>query len=373
MRILASGDHHFDEHSRFEECINIHAWMVGQAHELQVDLFLSGGDIFERGSSPVERAAVADWLADMAAICPVIIAKGNHEKPLDAAFMERIRARHPICVHESVGVNVIGDVAIGSVAWPNRGALAAAVEKPMAGEALDQVARHAYRAIFAGLGETLAQHAGPKILLTHCMADGAVTSTGQPLIGAELNIGLDDLALARADLVICGHIHKPQEWSHAGVDILYTGSPRRTAFGEVEDKSIVLVSSEGGRLTWERIKTPCAPMLLFDAEWNGTALVGPHRLADVTGAECRLRYSVPADQREAAAARAKEDRDCMVANGAIVVKLDEVVEAAVRARVPEVAAAETLPDKLRALWKAKGIELGDREPRVLGRLAELEV
>ena len=80
MKIVASGDHHFDEHSpRWAECLRIHRWMADEVRRRKPDLFLSGGDIYERASTPVERSAVAEWLTVLAETCPVIIAKGKYE------------------------------------------------------------------------------------------------------------------------------------------------------------------------------------------------------------------------------------------------------------------------------------------------------
>jgi hypothetical protein len=91
------------------------------------------------------------------------------------------------------------------------------------------------------------------------------------------------------------------------------------------------------------------------------------------GAEVRFRYRVPADKRDAARAAASELRTELLAKGAVVVKLEEVVSTTVRARAPEVAAAKTLPDKLRAYWKAKGDEMApERAERVLALALELE-
>ena len=64
MRLLASGDHHFREHSRFAEAIRVHSWMVDVARERKPDVFLSGGDVYESASTPLEREAVAGALPD---------------------------------------------------------------------------------------------------------------------------------------------------------------------------------------------------------------------------------------------------------------------------------------------------------------------
>ena len=90
------------------------------------------------------------------------------------------------------------------------------------------------------------------------------------------------------------------------------------------------------------------------------------------GAEVRFRYQVDATEREAAARAAAIWRDQVLSAGALEVKVEEVVRPLQLARAPEVAAATTLADKLRAYWRARGMDLGVREPRVLERLRLLE-
>lgn len=367
MKIIASADHHYDEHCRLAECQRIHAWIADLVRVEKPDLFVSGGDVYERASTPVEREAAADWLAAVADVCPVVIAKGNHDRPRDAAFMRRIKSRHPIIVEEAAAVHHVGGAAIAVVAWPDRAALAAATGTR--GEAADQAARAALAGVLQGLGDELSRHAGARILLGHFMIDGSRTSTGQELLGAELNVGLSDLALARAEVVIAGHIHAGQHWylttEGAPVPVAYPGSPYRRTFGELEKKHVLLLE------WWEHkppvlcgIETPATPMFHVDDEWSGDAgdgqpgwLAGAHGLPDeVSGAELRFRYRVASDQRDAARAAAARWRDQWLAEGAISVKVEEQLLTTTRARAPEIAQASTLSDKLRALWRSRGDE-----------------
>ncbi len=370
MKIMASGDHHFDQHSRFDECLRVHRWIAEEVARQQPAVFLSAGDLYERASTPIEREAVAEWLTAIAETCPVVISKGNHDRMFDCALLSRLRTRHPVIVQERCGVHIINGVAIAAVAWPNRASIAQMIGKALPPEAVDDVARGLLGDVFRGLGQELAKHDGPRVLLAHAMIDGSVTSVGQPLIGAELNIGLADLSLAGADMVIVGHIHCPQEHTFGGVPMLYTGSPFRTSFGETEQKSIVVAELGGGRargVEWARIPTPATQMLLIETVWehdeeSGAAtfdlLTEPYPPADmIRGAEIRFRYSVEADRRDAAKRFAASIRDRLVADGAIHVKVEEQVIAHVRARAPEVAAAKTLEDKLQAYWAMRRLGL----------------
>jgi DNA repair exonuclease SbcCD nuclease subunit len=370
MLMMATGDHHFDEHRRFDECIRVHGWIAQQVRKERPAVFLSGGDIYERASTPLERMRVSDFLSEVAETCPVLITKGNHDRSLDCALLGRLHTKHQITVVETCGVVELGGIRIAAVAYPNRASIAAMIGRPLPAEALDDVAREALRNVLLGLARDI-----PDVLLGHFMINGSVTSVGQPLIGAELNVGLADLALARAKITVASHIHCPQEWDFDGAPIVYCGSPYRTTFGETEPKSILVADICKGGVEWSRLVTPATRMLLGEDEWfpgcnwslNGLGGDG------VAGAEVRFRYTVDADQREAAKADAETQRRVLLELGAVSVKIEEVVRATTRARAPEIATAVSLEDKLRVLWRAKGIDVGNhREARLMGRLAELE-
>lgn len=365
-KVIASGDHHFDEHSsRWDECLRIHDWIAEQVEEHQPDAFLSAGDIYERASTPKEREAVAAWLTRIAAVCPVVIARGNHDRPQDLYLLRRLCTHHPVTVEEGAGVHYAGDAAIATLAWPSRSLLRSLVPD-MSAEGIDDAARAALRTVLGGMAAELEAFRGDKLLLMHAMVDGSVTSVGQPLVGCEFNVGLADLAAAGCHAGILGHIHAPQEWEHAGVPYIYTGSPFRTAFGETEEKSIALW--DGGRLT--RIHTPATRMELRELTWDPATQRLEGDLSGLDGAEVRIRYQVPADQREAARGAIAEATERL--GGAARIKTEEQVVPADRVRAPEVTTVTTLREKLAIHWASKGIDLpAARAERIFARAEEL--
>lgn len=451
LRVAVIADSHFDEGSRFEECVRLHEWIARDVASRGVDVIVHAGDIFERKSTPAERRAVAEWLGCCADIAPVLIVRGNHDAVGDLAIFARLRTKHPVIVEEACGVHVLENracpgcgrlqriegegeagqggvrrcvddgagagcgrewrrraVAVGAFAWPRKAELLARLRaqeaRARSRQDTDAVAGEALRLVLQMVGEQLAAHNGPRLLLAHAMVRGSATSTGQPLVGCDIELGLEDLGLARADLVAIGHVHKGQDWQWAGAPVVYPGSPRRTAFGEVEPKGYVLASFEelDGELaadapadgrrwrlgSWERIEVPATPMLLLEGELDGSSLAfGPPGArgaslaegglamagAGVAGAEVRLRYAVAGDQREAGRRAAAEVRNRLLEEGAVDVKLEEVVRPSARARAPEIARAVSLPDKLRAFWRARGTTPdAEREARLFSKLAQVE-
>lgn len=371
-RVIASGDHHWQASSqRWGECRRIHEWIADFVEREKPDLFASGGDLYERASTPEEREAVAAWATRIANVCPLIITRGNHDKELDVLLLRRIRAKHPILVEERCGVHVVGGVAVGAIAWPSRANLAAMLGRDVSLDTREDIEREALRDVLRGVGHQLDTHADkPRIGLGHFMCDGAETSTGQPLIGHALSVGLSDLALLNADAVIMAHIHKPQDWQTRLADgrtmpVIYTGSPFRTAYGESEEKSVTVLDFDGPRLAhWERVATPCQPMVLLESEWTD-GFDAPIELIDAerTGADVRFRYTAAVEHKEVARAAANEIRKELLDLGAARVTLEAVTRQTKRARTPEITSAKTLPEKLRHAWASRGLDITEEQAR----------
>lgn len=373
-RVAFIADSHFDETpgGRFGECTRLHDWITEDLATRKIDLVVHGGDLFERRSTPRERAAAADWLRDVAELAPVVLVRGNHDAIGDLSIFGRLRTRHPIVVEEAAGVHQLAGVNVACLAWPRKAELLARMEG--AGkQAGEQAAADALRNVIRGLGAQLDQREGPELFLAHAMVRASRVSTGQPLVGCDLEVGLEDLALARADGYLLGHIHLGQHWT-VDVDgfkapVIYPGSPRRTAFGESEPKGyVVLELGENGVESWTRVPTPATPMLLVEGELvdaecpeSGEAMRALQvseapRGGELQGAEIRLRYTVDAEEREHAKHEAEAWKKSWLGQGAAAVKLEALVRSTTRARVPEIAEASTLEDKLAALWRARGEE-----------------
>jgi len=392
MKIGIVADSHFDEHSRFAECVEIHDWIAEDGEARGVALWLHAGDVYERKSTPLERRAVARWVQRLASAAPVVLVRGNHDAVDDLPLLERLDTEFPVHVYERFGQLEIdvqdietetdSRVAIAMLGWPQRAHLHAML--PLASkEQVELAAGDALRDVLRGLGTWLDAQPPevPRILLAHAMVRGSRVSTGQPLVGCDFELGLEDLALAKADFYALGHIHMENAWDIAGAPAVYPGSPRRTSFGELEPKGYIIAEFDGRKLIgWRRVETPCTPMLHVGLTWaeGGILLLDdgrqPHEndLVMMRGAEVRVRYAVAADQREAAKAGAAEFAESVRAAGAVNVKVEEVVRTETRARAPAVAKAATVEQKLEALWDSKGFEPGERRTPLMAKVNELE-
>lgn len=376
MRIFGTGDDHIDEASaRWDECRRLHDWFAELVERERPDAVLDGGDIYERASTAGERDYASNWCRRIAEVCPMVIAKGNHDRDKDCAILGKLRAKHPIVVEEGAGVHVLhtaaGPLAVAAMAWPQRNRLLSMVESS---EEADNVGQQLIQNVLRGLGDQLAAHNCPRVLLGHFMVDGSEVGAGQPpLIGQPMRVALADLALVRADIVLMSHIHQAQSWNYEGTPIVYCGSSFAQKWGEVDPKGIVEVEIDGHDALWNRIPTPRTPMVMLEGAWTGDAFDGPGKssVADAeAGAEVRFRYTVDPDLRSAAATAAGAFADELCELGAVNVKVEEVVNPQVRARAPEVAQAKGIRAKLNAMWDARGDELSAERRERIGTMAE---
>lgn len=381
-RIAIVADTHISDSRRADECRRILAWLATDIAQQNAGLVLLAGDLYDRASTPADRHLAAGWIQTLAHRAPVVVVRGNHDMPDDVSLLARMSGAHPIIVEEQAAVHHVAGCAIACASWPRKAEVLAWARAR--GYDAEHVAADALRSVLRAMGVGLGEHAGPRILLAHAMITGAIMSTDQPLVGCDMEIGLADLALAGADLVALGHIHRHQAWDHGGVPMIYPGAPRRTDFGMTHPVGYVIADVERGLASWHFRATPATPMVLVTGYWApehvglpGDTIVPASLLLDdvpdVRGAEVRLRYDVSAEHRDAARRAANDQAERWRAEGAVLVQVEERVHVDARARAPEVAAARTLHDQLRAYWTARG--WGDEErpaERLLARLAEIE-
>lgn len=385
MRVAFLADNQVDERSRLEEHDRVMDFITEDAAEREVDLVLHGGDIFERRSTVRERWSIQRWVRFVTSHAPLVVVSGNHEAAGEVVELGLLDHEKEILATEVPEVFSIAGAKVACLPWPRRSSLHAWLGKPAGHDEVEAAGLDAIRSILRGFADQWRGFKGPKILLAHCMVRGSKQGPDQPLVGQDFELGLEDLALAEATVNLLGHVHMPQEWGGyvtrdgepTEPPTIYAGSPRRTAYaaGELEPKGYVVLEFEGDRLVqWERVPTPATPMVLIEAEYQGPPVLGFTRPDPVIppGAEVRFRYQVDAVLRAEAAGTAASIADEMRTAGAAEVLVEEAVRPLSLARAPEVAAAPTLREQARAYWRAKGMDLGAAEERVLGRLARLE-
>lgn len=237
------------------------AWVRDTAADLDVDLVLHGGDVYdEPRPSPAAEAVVVDWLIEMTEIAPTIVLVGNHDRPSGGGThaLEPVRNLSPdrlLIADDADPVFLLGPVGLTpSRITRNRSMLGAAdaarlvvfpipyPEKARA-RAMAADADEANLAISGGLEAVLADCAGqtrywqlngvPCALLMHGTLRGA--SFGQRVAP------LSDVQVPAAewwpafDVQACGHIHQRQPCPGRRDLPGYVGALDRMDFGEADD------------------------------------------------------------------------------------------------------------------------------------------
>lgn len=370
MTVYCIGDTHVDERSRFDETSRLLDVFAQHVEAERPDMVIHTGDLYHRASSPRERELACGWLQRLADVCPVVVVRGNHDARHDIEHISRLKATHLVMGVERPDIIPVAGHYVCALPWPTRSMAASHAE------ALGVDASEGLRSILRWFGAELPTDGNPRILAAHAMVRGSRTSLGQPLTGCDYELGLDDLGLARCSVVALGHIHMRQGWADGSV--FYTGSPRRTAFGELESKGFTRI---GANHVPQHVELPATPMVLLEADWHdehmGISGVVEAGLSQVDtsvpiGSEVRLRYNVSADRRSEARLEVDSVRATLFANGAASVVLEERVIAATRARAPEVADARGLGPQLAAYWDSKGFTDADRRERLIAMARSLE-
>jgi exonuclease SbcD len=383
IRVVHLSDSHFNEAGRLDDVVAVHRALVKDAEDRGVDIFLHGGDVFERRSTPAERLAVANFLREASAVAPVCIARGNHDVDLDLSIFRLLEQdhQHPIRIIDQPtaapgsAVEVWAattDKKFGIVAapWFDRAHMVASLPVEADREDVRLATIEAARGLFNLLAieaRRVRDEGHIPLFVGHLQVQGSEVSTGQTLIGTSVEMSPADILAVGAEYAALGHIHKSQRWFDGRV--AYSGSPHRCNFGEHESKGYRLVTLEddGTFVRNEFIELPARQMVLIDVDWRQGALP-VCSLPDVQDALVRFRYRIRAQDLhavdEAALGAVFEEA------GAHEVKLEAIVEASVAERSPEVAAARSLAEKLDAYLDAKGLDV-DRA-RLHARLSELE-
>ena len=231
-------------------------------------------------------------------------------------------------------------------------------------------ARETMHEVMVYLGEVNSRVDGdvPRVVVGHGMITGATFSSGMTAMGEDFEYSVNDLRQAGADLVAFGHVHRQQSFPGA---IFYSGSPGRLNMGETEVKGFLVHEFSGSDLVESRfVETPARRFVLTECGWE-EGVEGFDRMvesceADCSGADVRLRFTVPEENRHMVN-RDEVTRRLMEA-GARRVVIELTIVPAVRQRAAGISRLSTLADKVAMLGES-GFTV---TPRVLELAAAIE-
>ena len=379
MKLIGIADLHINERDRASEGAAIRAWMVKTLPDLEPDAYLIGGDILHGRSSVAERNAAMNLLRPLSDNAEVIGVYGNHEVKDDLAIYNAIPSVH---LYQAPTVHMLDGCAVPCLPWLRY--VPSAGETSLSASALADAAQRfvqgqleALRLDLEALAPTM-----PRVMLGHAMIRGAKTALGQPVpLGAEFELGLEDLAPFNCDAYLFGHVHKGQDFIVGdGAPLIYPGSSHRTTYGEIDEKRVVIITiDDSDMVSVEYLATPARPMLLCERDWSAGGWddnEGVYALIDDVKAcklapEVRFRYTVPSTQREAGAIAAGRVSARLKEAGAFSVKLEPKTIVEMAPRAPEITRATTVEAQVRVLLARQGKD-EQTIARVLSRLPALQ-
>jgi len=381
--------HHGNDEDLLKDTTKCAEFVVAQAKVRKPDLIAIAGDIWDRAvilGSPATIAAIR-FVRHMGSIAPVVIASGTltHDAPGSTRIFGELRTVYPVYATDVPGqIALIGEGLIPCVPDVDQDTLKdcraivsvlPTVTKAgiLAGKDLSinegnrevaELVRDLLQA-WGMLNERANRLSIPTVLVGHCNVTGAALSTGQKLIGREIEIGVADLRLARARLVCLGHIHKAQQ---LGSDVFYSGSITRQDHAETEDKGFFVHSLDGERLDSEFVRTPARKMVTLESDGLPDA-----SLLDTVGEGdyVRIKYTVNEEDRhqvdDAALVRVAMEK------GAFDVKIDKDTIPLVTSRAEGISRLHSLPEKFAKWADLNGVAVTEELLSKLGMLQEQDL
>ena len=218
-----------------------------------------------------------------------------------------------------------------------------------------------------------------RLFFGHFGVAGARVSSGQPLVGRCAEYPLDPLAQFRAQYVGLSHIHFRQQLAPR---VWYAGSLSRCDYSEIEEKGYHLVTlnvpevrPDLSDLEVEFRMSPTPRMVELRAIYEDGELRLPEQvdLNSLKGARVKVVVRVPeGPDRQLSREQQENLKEKLAAANPAELKVKIEHDSELPAESAPIAAARSAEEKLRAYWAMKGSPPGDRQERLLAKLAEIE-
>jgi hypothetical protein len=232
-------------------------------------LWLWPGDLAHTRMAIADRNFLADYIQRLTRHAPLGLVYGNHDVVGELEIFTRLQTTWPVYLFTRPEVQIVPtatgvNAAIFGFPYPSRLGLVAAGTPS---ELVPERAREALDVIFIHAAADLAgTPAAFRLMAAHVNIGGAISSTGQPQIGREIE--LDPVLLGRLGDIpkLLSHIHKPQ----AVAGGYYAGSICGMDFGEREPKSYIVVDIDDADGAFTVTRRPLNVPRLFHVEGDLT-------------------------------------------------------------------------------------------------------
>ena len=266
FRVLHTADWHLgkmlNEQSREEEQKRFLDWLLKQVVDLEVDVVLVAGDVFDTANPPQSAEALYyDFVAELnrKSSASLVLIAGNHDSANQLEAPKRVLKALRTHVHGAVADEPSERLLLLPSADAPKVAIAMVPflrEKDLRmGKSGDKEAA-VRKEIIAGItrvyDETAkaaksAKIACPIIATGHLTVAGSTSSESERIIHIG-GIGAVDSSVFPETFayVALGHLHRPQSPDKAG-RVHYSGSPIALSFSEVDDKKEVRLLDVSGK------------------------------------------------------------------------------------------------------------------------------
>jgi len=194
--------------------------------------------------------------------------------------------------------------------------------------------------MLGGFGAQAAEFDCPHVLVGHFSVRGAAISATQVMIGREIEVGKDQIALANADLVCLGHIHLQQ---FIEPNIYYQGALYRTNYGEVEAKGFMVHDLRPDGRESHFVETPARKLVKVCADMRTAIREG---INPVDGKDSHVKIELTAWQDEADMIDVEAIRDDYILSGAKEVDIRIIRVPRENVRSERILKLTTLRDKV---------------------------
>ncbi len=258
FRVLHTADWHLgkmlNEQSREEEQKRFLDWLLKQVVELEVDVVLVAGDVFDTANPPQSAEALYyDFVAELnrKSSASLVLIAGNHDSANQLEAPKRVLKALRTHVHGAVADEPADRLLLLPSADAPKVAIAMVPflrEKDLRmGKTGDKEAA-VRKEIVAGITrvyEETAKAAKSAKISCPVIATGHLTVAGSSSSESERDIHIGGLGAIDSTVfpeafayVALGHLHRPQSTDKAG-RVRYSGSPIALSFSEVDDKKEV--------------------------------------------------------------------------------------------------------------------------------------
>jgi exonuclease SbcD len=365
-KILHTGDIHFDDNEMLADVCKSAAHLVKKAWVEHPDLIVVSGDLLNARlshDSPALKNAV-DFVMELGSISPVFLLIGTFSH--DGASIEifkNLKTAHEVYVSENIGVVGLKNGHFAPITEYVKGLDAVIYTLPPVSKAnilatfeedrqdanlkVQDLLRDVFQ-MWGLVGEQAKADGVMTIISAHGTLTGSVTSTGQKMVGKDIEFGYSDIQMAKADVGCLSHIHKAQQYGN----MFYSGSIAKLNAGEVEDKGFWVheMTETGLKSSFEII--PTRDIIRKDFE----GLPGIDELPEVTkDAMVRITYRV--GEEDVHVVNEQEIKDKLLALGASEVRIERSIIPKQDVRAAGISGLPRLIDKFRKSCETAGVDV----------------